>query len=163
MLGVVLLGMIGPALTFLGVSAYWERAIQGAIILTALLFDALRGAAGQPSRRRSRRPAHDAVRAQRRVDPAGGTASPRSWSSRRSRRSSPRVGNFFEITRLSVELGLLAIALTPVLITGGIDLSVGSMMGLAAVMFGVANRDWGLPIPAAIGVSLDDRGRGRRR
>ena len=64
------------------------------------------------------------------------------------------VGNFFEITRLSVELGLLAIALTPVLITGGIDLSVGSMMGLAAVMFGVANRDWGLPVPAAIGVSL---------
>ncbi len=41
-LGVVLLGMIGPALTFLGVNAYWERAIQGAIILTALLFDALR-------------------------------------------------------------------------------------------------------------------------
>ncbi len=64
------------------------------------------------------------------------------------------VGNFFEITRLSVELGLLAIALTPVLIAGGIDLSVGSMMGLAAVMFGVANRDWGLPVPAAIGVSL---------
>jgi rhamnose transport system permease protein len=64
------------------------------------------------------------------------------------------VGNFFEISRLSVELGLLAIALTPVLITGGIDLSVGSMMGFAAVMFGVANRDWGLPVPVAIGVSL---------
>lgn len=41
-LGVVLLGMIGPALTFLGVTAYWERAIQGAIILTAVAFDALR-------------------------------------------------------------------------------------------------------------------------
>ena len=64
------------------------------------------------------------------------------------------LGNFFEITRLSVELGLLALALTPVLITGGIDLSVGSMMGLAAVMFGVANRDWGLPIPIAAIVSL---------
>jgi rhamnose transport system substrate-binding protein/rhamnose transport system permease protein len=63
-------------------------------------------------------------------------------------------GNFFEITRLSVELGLLALALTPVLITGGIDLSVGSMMGLAAVMFGVANRDWGLPIPLSALVSL---------
>jgi rhamnose transport system substrate-binding protein len=64
------------------------------------------------------------------------------------------LGNFFEITRLSVELGLLALALTPILITGGIDLSVGSMMGLAAVMFGVANRDWSLPVPAAIVVSL---------
>lgn len=35
-LGAVLLGAIGPALTFLGVSAYWERAIQGAIILAAV-------------------------------------------------------------------------------------------------------------------------------
>jgi rhamnose transport system permease protein len=41
-LGVILLGAIGPALTFLGVSAYWERAIQGAIILAAVTFDALR-------------------------------------------------------------------------------------------------------------------------
>ena len=53
-------------------------------------------------------------------------------------------GNFFEITRLSVELGLLAIALTPVIVTGGIDLSVGAMMGLSAVVFGAACRDWGL-------------------
>ncbi len=41
-LGVVLLAAIGPALTFLGVSAYWERAIHGAIILTAVSVDALR-------------------------------------------------------------------------------------------------------------------------
>jgi rhamnose transport system substrate-binding protein len=64
------------------------------------------------------------------------------------------LGNFFEVTRLSVEIGLLAVALTPVLITGGIDLSVGSMMGLAAVMFGVAYRDWDLPVPLAALVSL---------
>jgi rhamnose transport system permease protein len=42
LLGVILLGAIGPALTFLGVSAYWERAIQGAIILTAVAADAAR-------------------------------------------------------------------------------------------------------------------------
>jgi len=41
-LGVILLGAIGPALTFLGVSAYWERAVQGAIILAALVIDAVR-------------------------------------------------------------------------------------------------------------------------
>jgi len=41
-LGVILLGAIGPALTFLGASAYWERAIQGAIILTAVGADAVR-------------------------------------------------------------------------------------------------------------------------
>jgi len=35
-LGVTLLAAIGPALTFLGISAHWERAIQGAIILVAI-------------------------------------------------------------------------------------------------------------------------------
>jgi rhamnose transport system permease protein len=40
---VALLGAIGPALTFLGVNAYWEKAIQGAIILAAVVADAARG------------------------------------------------------------------------------------------------------------------------
>lgn len=35
-LGVLLLGSIGTALTFLNVSAYWEKAIQGGIILGAI-------------------------------------------------------------------------------------------------------------------------------
>lgn len=42
LLGVILLGAIGPALTFLGISAYWERAVQGAIILAAVIIDGLR-------------------------------------------------------------------------------------------------------------------------
>ena len=41
-LGVVLLAAIGPALTFLGVSPYWERAIQGAIILVAVAAERIR-------------------------------------------------------------------------------------------------------------------------
>ena len=45
-------------------------------------------------------------------------------------------GNAFEVARASVEIGLLALALTPVIISGGIDLSVGSLMGLSAVLFG---------------------------
>ena len=53
LLGVVLLGAIGPALTFLGVSAYWERALQGAIILAAVAVDAVR----------ERRTVHSAVAA----------------------------------------------------------------------------------------------------
>lgn len=40
LLGVVLLGAIGPALTFLGVNAYWEKAVQGVIILAAVALDA---------------------------------------------------------------------------------------------------------------------------
>jgi rhamnose transport system substrate-binding protein len=62
--------------------------------------------------------------------------------------------NAFEITRLSVEIGLLALALTPIIITGGIDLSVGSMMGLSAVVLGSLWRDAHLPLPLAIGVTL---------
>ena len=63
-------------------------------------------------------------------------------------------GNFFEILRFSVELGVIALALTPVIIAGGIDLSVGSMMGLAAVVFGAAWRDWSLPLPAAAAIAV---------
>src|SRR5688572_20265306 len=62
--------------------------------------------------------------------------------------------NAFEVTRLSVEIGLLAVALTPVIISGGIDLSVGSMMGLAAVVFGAAYQDWHLPLPAAAALAM---------
>ena len=39
-LGVLLLAVIGPALTFAGISAFWEKAIQGSIILAAVLMDA---------------------------------------------------------------------------------------------------------------------------
>jgi rhamnose transport system permease protein len=41
LIGVALLGSIGPALTFLGLSPYWERAIQGGIILMTVFFDAV--------------------------------------------------------------------------------------------------------------------------
>ncbi len=41
LIGVALLGSIGPALTFLGISPYWEKAIQGGIILTAVIAEAL--------------------------------------------------------------------------------------------------------------------------
>ena len=62
--------------------------------------------------------------------------------------------NFFEVARFSVELGLLAVALTPVIVTGGIDLSVGSMMGLAAVVFGGAVKDLHLPVAVAVMLAL---------
>ena len=61
--------------------------------------------------------------------------------------------NAFEISRLSVEIGLLALLSTPIIITGGIDLSVGSMMGLAAVVLGGLWRA-GLPLPAACAGAL---------
>jgi rhamnose transport system permease protein len=62
--------------------------------------------------------------------------------------------NFFEILRFSVELGLLALAETSVILTGGIDLSVGSMMGLAAVVFAGAWQDLHVSLPAAAIIAL---------
>src|SRR5438552_2692374 len=63
-------------------------------------------------------------------------------------------GNAFEITRLAVEIGLLALVMTPIIITGGIDLSVGSMMGLSAVVMGSLWRDAGVSMPVAIAATL---------
>jgi rhamnose transport system permease protein len=64
------------------------------------------------------------------------------------------IANAFEIVRLSVELGLLALALTPIIITGGIDLSVGSAMGLSAVVLGSLWRDHHVPMMAAVIITL---------
>jgi len=63
-------------------------------------------------------------------------------------------GNAFEIARLAVEIGLLALVMTQIIITGGIDLSVGSMMGLSAVVMGGLWRDAGLSMPVAIAITL---------
>lgn len=64
------------------------------------------------------------------------------------------VGNLFEVARFTTALGLLALAMTLVIVTGGIDLSVGSMMGLAAVAFGVAWHDWHWPVALAAAGAL---------
>jgi rhamnose transport system permease protein len=40
-IGVLLLGTIGTAMTYVGISPYWEKAIQGLIILAALVADAV--------------------------------------------------------------------------------------------------------------------------
>ena len=43
LLGIALLGTIGTALAFLGINPFWEKAIQGGIILAALVSDAVIG------------------------------------------------------------------------------------------------------------------------
>lgn len=62
--------------------------------------------------------------------------------------------NAYQVLRLNVELGLIALALTPVIVSGGIDLSVGSIMGLAAVCFGKLAKDVGVPWPIAAGAAI---------
>src|SRR5690348_15647699 len=57
--------------------------------------------------------------------------------------------NSCDIVRHSCEIGLLALAMTPIILTGGIDLSVGSLMGLCGILFGKLWRDCHMPIPLA--------------
>ena len=60
------------------------------------------------------------------------------------------VDNLLNQGRLMTEVGLVALAMTFVIITGGIDLSVGSILGLTAILLGVFWQNLGLPLPLAI-------------
>ncbi|GLU31417.1 ABC transporter permease [Trinickia caryophylli] len=57
-----------------------------------------------------------------------------------------QVDNLVSILQATAVNGVLAIASTFVIITGGIDLSVGTLMTFCAVMTGVVLTNWGMPL-----------------
>jgi rhamnose transport system permease protein len=64
------------------------------------------------------------------------------------------VDNILNQGRLLTEVGLVALPMTFIIITGGIDLSVGSILGLCAIVLGYSWQNLGLPLEAAILVAL---------
>jgi ribose/xylose/arabinose/galactoside ABC-type transport system permease subunit len=62
--------------------------------------------------------------------------------------------NIANIIRHTAEIGLLALVMMPIILTGGIDLSVGSLLGLCAVLFGVFTHDWHLTTSISIGLTI---------
>jgi rhamnose transport system permease protein len=60
------------------------------------------------------------------------------------------VDNLLNQGRLMTEIGLIALPMTFIIITGGIDLSVGAIVGLSAVMLGYSWKTFGFPLPLAI-------------
>ncbi len=65
--------------------------------------------------------------------------------------------NFYNITRNFAFIGIMALGMTTVIITGGIDLSVGSVMGLAAIVAGLVLQDggaWWLAMVAGLATGL---------
>ncbi|MBV9252556.1 MAG: ABC transporter permease, partial [Acetobacteraceae bacterium] len=61
--------------------------------------------------------------------------------------------NFYNITRNFAFIGIMALGMTTVIITGGIDLSVGSVMGLAAIVAGLllqSSYSWWLAMLAGL-------------
>ncbi len=143
----VLLGMVRSVLIFLKLgpaAAYWELAIHGACILAAVLSD----------RTPAHRPAPD-THAQRPPNPlpiaaALGVLMLAAWL------IAPDFTTLqIQATLLSqiAEVALLAVPMTLVILTGGIDLSVGSTMALAAVVAGLLH-ERGMPAPACASAAL---------
>ena len=65
--------------------------------------------------------------------------------------------NFYNITRNFAFIGIMALGMTTVIVTGGIDLSVGSVMGLAAIVAGLVLQDggaWWLAMGAGLATGL---------
>ncbi len=60
------------------------------------------------------------------------------------------VDNILNQGRLLTEVGLVALPMTLIIITGGIDLSVGAIFGLAAVVLGYTWLNLGFPLELAI-------------
>lgn len=58
--------------------------------------------------------------------------------------------NLLNQGRLMTEVGLIALPMTFIIITGGIDLSVGSILGFSSVMLGWLWQEQGWPLEAAI-------------
>ena len=59
------------------------------------------------------------------------------------------VGNLVNVFQNACFIGLMAVGMTPVIISGGIDISVGSILGLSAVTFGIVLN---MEAPLAVGI-----------
>jgi ribose/xylose/arabinose/galactoside ABC-type transport system permease subunit len=60
------------------------------------------------------------------------------------------IGNIMNIAKNYSDIGIGAVGMTLVLLTGGIDLSVASNMALGGLVTAFALTSWGLPIPIAM-------------
>ncbi len=69
-------------------------------------------------------------------------------------------GHFFSLLTLRTianqipDAVVIAVGMTLVMIVGGIDLSVGSVLALSGAVFGAALVDWHLPLPVALAACL---------
>ncbi|MBC7288848.1 MAG: ABC transporter permease [Armatimonadetes bacterium] len=62
--------------------------------------------------------------------------------------------NLLDVLRLATETGLIAVGMTAIILTAGIDLSVGSALALCVVVLGKLWERIGLPLPLAAAVAV---------
>jgi ribose/xylose/arabinose/galactoside ABC-type transport system permease subunit len=164
LLGTILLQTIGTALVFLHIRAEWFQTVQGSLILLTILLDVFR-----------RRQTSGAAATSAGGGGGGEAASPKfmnlrwltvqeavligilivvvvvlSFTSDRFLTSA----NLLNQTRFLSEVALLAVPMTFIIILGGIDLSVGSMMALSAIILGFSWQSFGLPLWLAVCIGL---------
>jgi len=163
LLGALLLQTIGTALVFLHIRAEWFLTVQGSLILLTILLDVFR-------RRQTSGPGA--------VISGGGSgqaASPGFFRLRWLSLQEVVLGavlvlavialsflsdrfltpaNLLNQTRFLTEVALLAVPMTFVIILGGIDLSVGSIVAFSAVLLGFSWLVLGFPLWLAVLVGI---------
>jgi rhamnose transport system permease protein len=161
LLGALLLQTIGTALVFLHIRAEWFLTVQGSLILLTILLDVFR-----------RRQTSGAVMA---GGGSGQAASPGVFRLRwLSLQEAVLAGvlvialitlsflsdrffttaNLLNQTRFLSEVALLAVPMTFLIIMGGIDLSVGSIVAFSAVLLGFSWQVLGFPLWVAVLVGI---------
>jgi rhamnose transport system permease protein len=154
-IGAILLQTIGTAMVFLRVRAEWFQTIQGALILLTILLDVFRrrksldaslmssgGGAGTAPRRLGPFALQEVIM-------AGVLVAVVVILSFRSDRFFTSA-NLLNQVRFLTEIALMALPMTFIIITGGIDLSVGSVLAFSSIALGFSWQSLGLPLPLAI-------------
>ncbi len=154
-LGAVLLQVIGTALVFLHIRAEWFQTVQGTLILLTILLDVYRrrravgsGAIASDSGTGSMPALRIGPFSIQEVVLAGLLLCVVITLSLRSDRFFT-ASNLLNQTRFLTETAFIAVPMTFVIITGGIDLSVGSLLAFSAIIFGFSWQSFGLPLPLA--------------
>jgi len=162
--GAILLQTIGTALVFLHIRAEWFQAVQGGLILLTILLDVFR-------RRGTPGSSVGLAAAGGGRDAASPTLFGIRWLTLQETvlfgvlvvvmivlsRTSDRfltAANLVNQTRFLTEVALLAVPMTFIIILGGIDLSVGSMLALSAIALGFSWESFGLPLWLAVMVGI---------
>jgi len=138
------LGIVRTVLVFLklGTSAvYWERAVHGVFILGAVVLDHLARRRASGDVLSELRPSAEPIQHPRRVPLAvllGGVLLLFLTGAWLSRPEFVSLDTQLSLLPHVAELALLAVPMTLVMLIGGIDLSVGATMAIAAVSVGAA-------------------------
>lgn len=163
LLGAILLQIIGSALVFLHIRSEWFQTVQGTLILLTILLDVFRrrqtssaGVVGGGNVSATASSPHFlnlpwlTVQEAMMLGILVLAMAVLSFTS--DRFLTP--ANLLNQVRFLTETALLAVPMTFIIILGGIDLSVGSMVALSAILLGFSWQTFHLPLWLAVVVAI---------